>query len=116
VLVTSLLTQEDGDPEESGERDHIDTLVVGEDGAWLARTPLIPLDPPRNGTGDAIAALFFGNLLHSRDVPASLSLAVSSLYGLLERTHLAGTREIQLVAAQDEFVRPTHTFEARRVR
>jgi len=38
--------------------------VTGE-GAWLCRTPLLPLDPPRNGTGDAIAALFFGHYLRS---------------------------------------------------
>ncbi|WP_027481087.1 pyridoxal kinase PdxY [Deinococcus pimensis] len=113
VLVTSLITEDAPGGEQTA---HIDTLVVSEDGAWIARTPLLPLDPPRNGTGDAIAALFFGNYLRSRDVPGSLSAAVSSLYGLLDLTHRAGTREIQLVAAQDEFVRPSHVFEARRVR
>ncbi|WP_221091148.1 pyridoxal kinase PdxY [Deinococcus aquaedulcis] len=108
VLVTSLVRS--GAPEGS-----IETLVVGEGGAWLCRTPLLPLDPPRNGTGDAIAALFFGHYLHSGRPDSALSLAMSALYALLQRTHLAGTREIQLVASQDEFVRPARLFEAQQV-
>jgi pyridoxine kinase len=37
---------------------------------------------------------------------------VSSVHGLLRRTAEAGTREIQLVAAQDEFVKPSRVFRA----
>jgi pyridoxine kinase len=33
------------------------------------------------------------------------------VFGLLEATEGAGSREILLVAAQDEFVSPTRTFE-----
>lgn len=40
---------------------------------------------------------------------------MSALFGLLSRTHAAGTREIQLVAAQDEFVKPARLFEAQQV-
>lgn len=105
VLVTSLL-REDAAP------DTIETLAVTGDGAHLVTTPLIPLEPPRNGTGDAIAALFFGHYLKTRDVKTSLENAVSALYRLLEITHEAGTREIQLVAAQDEYVKPSKVFEA----
>ena len=113
VLVTSLL-REDA-PAES-----IETLAVTGEGAWLCRTPLIALDPPRNGTGDAIAALFFGHYLksgglESGSVATALSLSMSALYALLERTHLAGTREIQLIAAQDEYAQPTQVFGAERV-
>jgi pyridoxine kinase len=105
VLLTSLVRQ-DAAP------DTIETLAVTGDAAYLVGTPMIPLDPPRNGTGDAIAALFFGHYLKTRDAKTSLENAVSALYRLLEITHEAGTREIQLVAAQDEFVEPTRVFEA----
>ncbi|WP_110887981.1 pyridoxal kinase PdxY [Deinococcus yavapaiensis] len=108
VLVTSLLR--DDAPE-----GHIETLAVSGQGAWLVSTPLLPLDPPRNGTGDAIAALFFGQYLKTGSVRDSLELAVSALYRLLELTHEAGTREIQLVAAQDEFAAPAKRFAARSV-
>lgn len=108
VLVTSLV-REDA-PENT-----IETLVVTGDAAYLVATPLIPLDPPRNGTGDAVAALFLGHYLRTRDAKSSLENAVSALYRLLELTHQAGTREIQLVAAQDEYVKPSRVFEAQRV-
>ncbi len=110
VLVTSLVRTE---PElDAAQEDGIETLAVTGDGAWLVRTPLIPMDPPRNGTGDAIAALFFGHYLKSRDVAGSLSRAVSALYNLLDLTQQMGTREIQLVAAQDEFAQPSRMFGA----
>ena len=110
VLVTSLVRTE---PERDvTEAPGIETLAVTGDGAWLVRTPLIPLDPPRNGTGDAIAALFFGHYLRSRDVAGSLSRAVSALYAVLDLTQQLGAREIQLVAAQDEYAHPSRLFEA----
>lgn len=108
VVVTSLVR-------EDAPADRIETLAVTGDGAWLCSTPLLPLDPPRNGTGDTIAALFFGHYLQRRDVGAALSLSMSALYGLLRRTHDAGSREILLVAAQDEFVGPSQLFEAERI-
>ena len=42
---------------------------------------------------------------------SALAAAASSIYGLLRRTFEAGSREILLVAAQDEFVAPTQWFE-----
>ncbi|MPY67231.1 pyridoxal kinase PdxY [Deinococcus sp. SDU3-2] len=108
VVVTSLVR-------EDAPEGVIETLAVTGEGAWLCRTPLLPLDPPRNGTGDAIAALFFGHFLQTGDAGEALSLSMSALYALLELTHRAGTREIQLVAAQDEYVRPSRVFPAERV-
>ncbi|KIQ55411.1 pyridoxal kinase PdxY [Meiothermus taiwanensis] len=108
VVVTSLLRQ--GAPENT-----IETLAVAEEGAWLVRTPRIPLEPPRNGTGDAIAALFLGHYLQTQQVAQSLEHAVSAMYNLLLLTHQMNTREIQLIAAQDEYVRPSRRFAAERV-
>ncbi|MEF2276839.1 pyridoxal kinase PdxY [Deinococcus sp. YIM 134068] len=108
VVVTSLVR-------EDAPGDVIETLAVTEGGAWLCRTPLLPLDPPRNGTGDAIAALFFGHFLQTGDAGEALALSMSALFAVLERTHAAGTREIQLVAAQEEFVRPSRMFGAEQV-
>ena len=105
VLVTSLERLEES----------IEVLAVSSDGAWLLETPKIPLDPPRNGTGDCIAALFLGHYLKTKNVKTALEKAGSALYNLLLLTHTLGTREIQLIAAQDEFVQPSKTFEATRV-
>jgi pyridoxine kinase len=106
VIVTSL-TREDVPP------NIIEVLAVTDAGAYLIATPLIPLEPPRNGTGDTITALFLGHYLKSKDILKSLELAVNGLYRLLEITHQKGTREIQLIAAQDELLNPSSSFKAR---
>jgi pyridoxine kinase len=102
VLVTSLERKPNA----------IEVLAVSSDGAWLLETQKIPLDPPRNGTGDCIAALFLGHYLQSGSVKTALEMAGSALYSLLELTHQLGTREIQLIAAQGEFVAPSRMFAA----
>jgi pyridoxine kinase len=106
VIVTSL-TREDAPP------NVIEVLAVTDAGAYLIATPMIALEPPRNGTGDTITALFLGHYLKSRDIQKSLELAVNGLYRLLEITHQKGTREIQLIAAQDELLNPSSSFKAR---
>jgi pyridoxine kinase len=105
VLITSLLCSDTP-------KEHIETMAISDSGAWLVRTPHIPLEPPCNGSGDAIAALFLGHYLKTRDSKASLEKAVSALYYVLNLTHRKSTREIQLIAAQDEFIQPSKQFEA----
>ena len=102
VLVTSLHTEDTPD-------DCID-LLAGEDGAfWRVRTPKLSVHV--NGAGDAITALFLVHYLRSRSAPTALAEAAASIFGLLKRTEEAGSREILTVAAQDEFVSPTHRFD-----
>jgi pyridoxine kinase len=101
VLVTSLHT-DDTPP------DAID-MLAGEGGRfWRVRTP--KLSVAVNGAGDAIAALFFVHYLRSRSAEIAMAEACASIYGLLKRTEAEGSREILTVAAQDEFVNPTHRF------
>lgn len=101
VLVTSLVTDETPD-------DAIDMMAADAKGAFRVRTP--KLDVSVNGAGDAIAALFFVHYLREESAAAALAKASASIYGLLKRTKEAGSREILTVAAQDEFVMPTHQF------
>jgi len=101
VLVTSVETQETP----AGSID----LVAGEGGRfWRVRTPRLSLSV--NGAGDAIAALFFVHYARSGSAATALSEAAASVYGLLKRTEEAGSREILTIAAQDEFVAPSHRF------
>ncbi len=101
VMVTSLATEETP-------ADSIDLMAVDAKGSWRVRTP--KLDVSVNGAGDAIAALFFTHFLRDESAASALSKASSSIYGLLKRTKEAGSREILTVAAQDEFVTPSHVF------
>lgn len=101
VLVTSLVTDETPD-------DAIDMMAADARGTFRVRTP--KLDVSVNGAGDAIAALFFVHYMREDSAAAALAKASASIYGLLKRTKEAGSREILTVAAQDEFVTPTHQF------
>jgi len=106
VLVTSVETKETPS-------DSID-LIAGEGGRfWRVRTPRLSLSV--NGAGDAIAALFFVHYARARSAQGALAEASASIYGLLKRTEEAGSREILTIAAQDEFVSPTHRFSAEEV-
>jgi pyridoxine kinase len=106
ILVTSLHTAETP-------ADAIDLLASDGSGCFLLRTPKLPLAV--NGAGDAIAALFFAHYLRERKIDVALSRAGSAIFAVLEKTARAGTREIQLVAAQDEIVNPSRMFEARAI-
>src|SRR6185437_6694794 len=104
VLVTSLHTEET--PAAC-----IDMLASDPTGCFLVRTPKLPL--AINGAGDAVAALFFAHYLRGGKIGEALSRAASSIFGVLAKTAESGAREIQLIAAQDEIVRPSRVFEAR---
>lgn len=103
VLVTSLRTEETP-------ADALDLLAVDDAGAWRLRTPLLPVGV--NGAGDVIAALFLYHALRSGAAREALEAAGSSVHGLLRRTAEAGSHEIALIAAQDEFVAPSERFRA----
>ena len=89
------------------------TLAVGRAGAWFVTTPSLPGD--LFGAGDLFAALFLGNYLVERNLPASLGSAVAAAYGILEATVKAGAKELELIRAQDEINSPSQFFEVAQV-
>ncbi|HEY0836832.1 MAG TPA: pyridoxal kinase PdxY [Azospirillum sp.] len=109
VLVTSLTRAE-------APADRIEMLVDTAEGAWVVATPRLPLDPPPNGAGDAVAALFLAHYLKAFDAAAALERASAAIYAVFEETRRRGTRELQLIAAQDEMVAPRTVFRAGKVR
>jgi pyridoxine kinase len=102
VLVTSLRSDET--PE-----DAVDLFASDRERCFRVRTPRLELSV--NGAGDAIAALFYAHFLRSGRIDEALSCAASSVFGVLVKTAEIGASEIQIIAAQDEFVEPTQTFE-----
>jgi pyridoxine kinase len=106
VMVTSMHTDETP-------ADCLDLLTSDPKGRFRVRTPKLPLQ--LNGAGDAIAALFTAHYLHGGSAGEALSRAASAVYGLLCKTLEAGSREILLVAAQDELVKPSRLFEAEKL-
>jgi len=66
-----------------------------------------------------VAALFLGHYLRAEDglnrAAEAAAKAASAIYALIEATQAAGSRELQLVAAQDKLVDPSRLFVAERV-
>lgn len=88
--------------------DAIDLVACGDDGRFRLRTPKLPI--ATNGAGDTMAALFFAHLLRTGSTSQALSRAASAVFGVLQRTAAAGSREMLLIAAQDELVHPSQLF------
>jgi pyridoxine kinase len=107
VVITSLRTP-DVDPAQ------IETLAVAPEGAWVVRTPWLPLTPLPNGMGDVYSAVFLGALLRTGSVPAALEHATSTLYALVQAT-TPGSRDLPLVREQEALVRPPQVFAAERL-
>ena len=106
VMTTSLVA--DDTPQ-----DAVDLLASEGGRHYRVRTPRLGLSV--NGAGDVVAALFLAHWLDSGSAAEALGRAAASVFGLLARTDAAGSREILLVAAQDELVAPGRRFEVEEV-
>jgi pyridoxine kinase len=102
VLITSVVRR-DAPP------GTIDMVAVDGDGAWLVSTPRLPRT--FTGSGDVTAATFLATLLRAHDLPQALAHTAGVVYGLLAATEARGRPELALIAAQEEFIRPSHSFE-----
>ncbi|GAA1792423.1 pyridoxal kinase PdxY [Leucobacter iarius] len=94
--------------------DTIEMLAVGESGAWIVQTPHLPFHA--NGSGDVTAALFSAHFQRTGNLAFALERSAASVYGLLKNTLESGQRELQLVESQEEYVAPTASFTAQRLR
>jgi pyridoxine kinase len=86
----------------------LDMLAGDEAGFWRLRTPKLPIAV--NGAGDLFAALFFHHWLETHDTPEALSRAASAVHAIVNATMAAGSPELSLIAAQDEFTRSSQLF------
>lgn len=109
VLLTSLARAE-------APAGTIEMLLDTADGTWIVGTPRLPIEPAPNGAGDCVAALFLAGLLAHGDAPRALGEAAAGIFAVFEATRRAGTRELQIVAAQDAFAAPSRTFAVQKVR
>jgi pyridoxine kinase len=91
----------------------LDILAGDEAGLWRARTPNLPISV--NGSGDLFAALFLHHWLETHDTRDALSRTTSSVHAVVKATLDSGSRELSLIAAQDEFTNPLQLFAAESV-
>ncbi|HEX5088844.1 MAG TPA: pyridoxal kinase PdxY [Nocardioides sp.] len=107
VLVTSVVV----DDTAAGS---LDVVAVSDTGAWAVTTPVLPITP--NGCGDVTAALYLAHLLTWGSHVVALERTTSSVFAILEATVALGTREIQLVEAQEMIATPPPLCTARELR
>jgi len=107
VVITSLAT--DDIP-----LDRLGTLAINGEGAWLVNTPRLALHPLPNGMGDVFSATVLAHLLNQVPLAEALERTTSTLYGLVQAT-VVGSRDLPLVAAQEQIVAPGFVCEAVRV-
>lgn len=103
VVVTSLSTADIP-------KGQLGTLAVTKTNAWMVLTPYVDITPPPTGTGDTLASILLGRILQGYAIDKALVLATSSLYALVSKTP-AGSRDLPLVAEQNEIVMPSRAFD-----
>jgi len=109
VLLTSLHTAQT--PEGT-----VQMLASSRDGRQcLITTPLLPLDPAPNGSGDLTAALFLAHCLEGAPLQEALEKTAASVYAVFEETQKQGGRELAIIPAQDALVAAPRRFTAQDV-
>ena len=105
ILVTSY--------REAGAEEHrIDMLASDGRTVYRVRTPELPFSATMAGSGDVTTAVFLSRYLDTGDIKTTLECTAGSIYGILEATYSANSREMLLVQCQDELIAPTKTFVA----
>ncbi|MDR2184072.1 MAG: pyridoxal kinase PdxY [Treponema sp.] len=64
------------------------------------------------GSGDLTTAVFLSRYLETGDIKRTLELTAGSIFGIMEATHKAGSRELLIIEAQNELSAPSRSFEA----
>ena len=108
VLVTSLVHRETAPG-------MIEMLLVTAEANWRVATPFLAIDPLPNGAGDTVAALFLAHLLNGLLPSEAMGRAAASIFAVIEATRQAGTRELRLIAAQDQLAEPDKKFPVERL-
>ncbi len=107
VLVTSVIVDDTPD-------DALDMVAISGEGAWRARFPRLPINPP--GAGDLTAAVFLAHLLEGEPLDVVLARTTAAVFAVVSATAEAGERELRIIQSQDELAAPTRSFEVERLR
>ncbi|MDR2194244.1 MAG: pyridoxal kinase PdxY [Treponema sp.] len=114
VLVTSFKDGRDtGEP-------HTGMLVSDGADMYQIKTPELPFPDIIAGSGDVTTALFLSRYLAmvrqgaSGGVKQALERVTASIYGIMEATFKAGSRELLLIDAQESLITPGRMFDAYR--
>jgi pyridoxine kinase len=108
VLVTSY-------KEKGGVENHIEMLASDSNSVYRIRTPELPLGPGMAGSGDVTTALFLSRYLETGNIRDTLELTAGSIFGVMDATYKAKSRELLIIKAQTELVKPGNIFKAEKL-
>ncbi|MDC9621205.1 pyridoxal kinase PdxY [Xenorhabdus sp. XENO-7] len=101
--------------------DRFEMLLVTKEHSWHISRPLINTGERQPvGVGDLTSGLLLVNLLKSTSLTdealqAALEHVASAVYEVMLETQERGEYELQIIAAQDKMVTPTHQFSAAQI-
>ncbi|HGJ5859624.1 MAG TPA: pyridoxal kinase PdxY [Arsenophonus nasoniae] len=88
-------------------------LLVTEAHCWHISRPLIDFGKQQPvGVGDLTSGLLLVNLLNGKSLSSALEHVAAAVYEVMLKTKAMKQYELQLIAAQDKMVNPTHYFKA----
>lgn len=97
--------------------DQFEMLLVTENDVWYISRPLVDFGVRQPvGVGDMTSGLFLADILLGKSFVEAFEHVTAAVYAVLLETLKRGEYELQLVAAQDEIVKPTLTFKAKKIR
>jgi pyridoxine kinase len=93
--------------------DRFEMLLVTAEAAWHIHRPLVDFGARQPvGVGDLTSGLLLVDLLKGQQLDQALEHVTAAVYEVMLATHSMGEYELQVVAAQDKIVHPTHHFPA----
>ncbi|MEY2344058.1 pyridoxal kinase PdxY [Proteus mirabilis] len=91
--------------------DRFEMLLVTADHSWHVSRPLVDFGERQPvGVGDLTSGLMLVDLLKGVELKTALEHVAAAVYEVMLKTKEMNEYELQLVAAQDQMVHPTHNF------
>ena len=117
ILVTSLDTLDMKERQHGEKTSTIGMLVSDGKEVFRIITPELFFENSSSisGSGDLTTAIFLSRYLDTKDTRRSLELTAASVFGVLEATRKAESRELLLIAAQEKIASDSISFRAEKV-
>lgn len=87
-------------------------MLASQNGCFLVQRPHLDFAKAPVGVGDLITATFSGALLQGLDPVAAFEHCHNAVYGVLLETQQSQQWELQTIAAQQQFVSPSSSYQA----
>ena len=93
--------------------DAFSMLLANATGTYLAQRPHLAFERQPVGVGDMISSVFLAGLIQRLGDVAAFEHCHNAVYGVLKHTQEMAEWELQTIAAQAEFDKPSSAFSAR---